>query len=84
MASSPWAVLNALRDGDTNGNGLAELSEIVAHVQSVVPEIAAGLDDNGEPGKQTALGSRAAALSVSNRSPFTSSRAGDCRGGANS
>jgi WD40 repeat protein len=36
-----WAVLDALRKGDTNGNGLIELSELVAHVQDVVPKIAA-------------------------------------------
>ena len=36
-----WAVLDALRKGDTNGNGLIELSELVGHVQSVVPKIAA-------------------------------------------
>ena len=38
-----WAVLDALRYGDTNGNGLIELSELAAHVQSVVPKIAAGI-----------------------------------------
>jgi WD40 repeat protein len=36
-----WAVLDALHKGDTNGNGLIELSELVAHVQSVVPKVAA-------------------------------------------
>src|SRR5262249_17832429 len=36
-----WAVLDALRHGDTNGNGLIELSELVAHVETVVPRIAA-------------------------------------------
>jgi hypothetical protein len=36
-----WAVLDALRHGDTNGNGLIELSELVAHVQDAVPKIAA-------------------------------------------
>jgi hypothetical protein len=30
-------VLNALRRGDINGNGLIELSELAAHVQSVLP-----------------------------------------------
>ena len=38
-----WAVLDSLKNGDTNGNGLIELSEIVAHVQNTVPEIAHGL-----------------------------------------
>ena len=36
-----WAVLDALRKGDTNGNDMIELSELVAHVQTVVPKIAA-------------------------------------------
>jgi WD40 repeat protein len=35
-----WAVLEALRKGDANGNGLIELSELVSHVQSAVPRIA--------------------------------------------
>ena len=36
-----WAVLDALRNGDANGNGLIELSELVAHVQRTVPKVAA-------------------------------------------
>ncbi len=35
-----WAVLDALRNGDANGNGVIELNEIVDHVQKVVPGIA--------------------------------------------
>jgi WD40 repeat protein len=38
-----WAVLDALRYGDANGNGTIELSELAAHVQSVVPKVAAGV-----------------------------------------
>ena len=38
-----WAVLDALRNGDSNGNGLIELSELVRHVQGVVPKVAAGM-----------------------------------------
>jgi WD40 repeat protein len=61
-----WALLDALRKGDSNGNGLIELSELVRHVQSVVPKIAADLGGAGraatsEPafGKQAArFGSR--------------------------
>jgi uncharacterized caspase-like protein len=56
-----WAVLDALRNGDTNANGSIELSELVQHVQSVVPKIAAQLGGVGraatsEPifGKQAA------------------------------
>jgi WD40 repeat protein len=36
-----WAVLDALRRADSNGNDLIELSELVAHVQTVVPKIVA-------------------------------------------
>jgi hypothetical protein len=61
-----WAVLDALRKGDSNGNGLIELSELVQHVQNVVAKIAANLGGKGraatsEPvfGKQAArFGSR--------------------------
>ena len=42
-----WAVLDALRNGDINGNGLIELSELVIYVQSVVPKIAAKMGGTG-------------------------------------
>jgi WD40 repeat protein len=57
-----WALLDSLRNGDTNGDGLIELSEVVTHVQIIVPRIAAQLGGVGraevalpEPvfGKQT-------------------------------
>jgi uncharacterized caspase-like protein len=38
-----WAILDALRNGDRNGNDLIELSELVAHVQEKVPGLAAKL-----------------------------------------
>ena len=38
-----WALLDALRNGDTNGNGLVELGELVAHVQAAVPKISAAM-----------------------------------------
>jgi WD40 repeat protein/uncharacterized caspase-like protein len=38
-----WAVLDALHHGDSNGNGLIELTELAAHVQTVVPKVAAGI-----------------------------------------
>jgi hypothetical protein len=38
-----WAVLDALRNGDENDDGLIELSELVKYVQKVVPGIAKGL-----------------------------------------
>jgi WD40 repeat protein len=61
-----WALFDALRNGDTDGNGTIELSELVRHVQNVVPKIAADLGGKGraatsEPvyGKQAArFGSR--------------------------
>jgi hypothetical protein len=36
-------VLDAVKNGDTNGDGYIQLSELVAHVQSVVPGLAQGL-----------------------------------------
>jgi Caspase domain/WD domain, G-beta repeat/Bacterial Ig domain len=42
-----WAVLDALRKGDSNGNGIIELSELVRYVQSVVPKIAANMGGAG-------------------------------------
>jgi uncharacterized caspase-like protein len=62
------ALLSALREGDTNGNGLIELSELVAYVQRAVPNIAAGVDDEGKPGKQAArFGSRGEDFVVARR-----------------
>jgi WD40 repeat protein len=43
-----WAVLDALRKGDSNGNGTIELSELVAHVQSAVPAAAATVRGRGQ------------------------------------
>ena len=42
-----WALLDALRKGDANGNGTIELSELVRHVQSMVPKLAADLGGTG-------------------------------------
>ena len=42
-----WALLDALRNGDRNGNGTIELSEIVLHVQDQVPKISAKLNGRG-------------------------------------
>jgi WD40 repeat protein/uncharacterized caspase-like protein len=42
-----WALLDALKNGDRNGNGYIELSELVAHVQDQVPKIAAKLNGRG-------------------------------------
>ena len=40
-----FAVLDALRHADSNGNGTIELSELATHVQSLVPKLAPELDD---------------------------------------
>jgi WD40 repeat protein/uncharacterized caspase-like protein len=42
-----WALLDALKNGDRNGDGYIELSELVAHVQDQVPTIAAKLNGRG-------------------------------------
>jgi WD40 repeat protein len=42
-----WALLDALRNGDRNGNGSIELSELVAHVQDLVPKLSAELKGRG-------------------------------------
>jgi WD domain, G-beta repeat/Caspase domain len=42
-----WSILDALRNGDTNNNGTIELSELVAHVQSLVPKLAAQIGGVG-------------------------------------
>src|SRR5262249_6273775 len=61
-----WALLDALRNGDSNGDGVISLSELVRHVQSLVPQVAgkfigagAGVAAGGPSAGQTArLGSR--------------------------
>jgi WD40 repeat protein len=42
-----WAVIDALYHGDSNGDGLIELSELVAHVQDAVPKISEELNGEG-------------------------------------
>ena len=42
-----WALIDALHNGDKNGDGLIELSELVAHVQDAVPKISAQLNGRG-------------------------------------
>lgn len=56
-----WAVLDALRNGDTNTNGEIELAELVAHVQTTVPRLARELGGSGRAasgigGSTTAVG----------------------------
>jgi hypothetical protein len=42
-----WALLDAPRGGDRNGDRMIELSELVAHVQNQVPRIATLLRGRG-------------------------------------
>jgi uncharacterized caspase-like protein len=42
-----WALLDALKNGDRNGNNMIELSELVAHVQDQVPRLSAKLNGRG-------------------------------------
>ena len=42
-----WALLDAFHRGDSDGNGTIELSELVAHVQRMVPEIASRFRGTG-------------------------------------
>jgi uncharacterized caspase-like protein len=42
-----WALIDALFHGDTNGDGLIELSELSAHVESTVPTITAEMNGRG-------------------------------------
>jgi hypothetical protein len=63
-------VLDALH----HGNGLIELTELAAHVQSVVPKVAAGIVDrsaSGLPsGRQAArFGSRGEDFAIAHRLP---------------
>jgi hypothetical protein len=67
-----WAVLDALRNGDSDSNGTIELSELVRHVQGVVPKVAAGVvrAATTEPvlGKQAArFGSRGEDFALARR-----------------
>jgi hypothetical protein len=59
------AILDALRNGDANGDGLIELSELVAHVQNVVPKVAAELGDE----QAARFGSRGENFVVTRRLP---------------
>jgi WD40 repeat protein len=42
-----WALMDAFINGDTNGDGLIELSELVTHVQNTVPKISAEMNGRG-------------------------------------
>ncbi len=42
-----WALIDALHNGDSNGDGVIELSELVSYVQDLVPKLAAKLNGRG-------------------------------------
>jgi len=42
-----WALIDALYHGDTNADGLIELSELAEHVQNTVPKISAEMNGRG-------------------------------------
>ena len=42
-----FAAMEALHRGDTSGNGVIEVSELVAHVQDRVPQLSAELEGRG-------------------------------------
>jgi hypothetical protein len=69
-----WAVLDALRKGDTNGNGLIELSELVAHVQTVVPMITAKGGGSGQVVASEPAGDKQAARFGSRGEDFVVAR----------
>ena len=48
-----YAVLDALRNGDFNRNGSIELTEMVGHVQTLVPKLAAELGGSGRAASAT-------------------------------
>jgi WD40 repeat protein len=50
-----WALLDALRNGDKDQSGTIELSELVAHVQELVPKLAAELGGGGRPSVGTTI-----------------------------
>ena len=69
-----WAVLDALRNGDTNGNGLIELSKLVAHVQTAVPRIAAKGGGRGQAVASEPAGERQSARFGSRGEDFVVAR----------
>ena len=80
-----WALLDALRNGDANGNGTIELSELAAHVQAKVPTLSTELkgaraaiaiggttstEQSTEPFRQSArFGSRGEDFAIVGRMP---------------
>jgi WD40 repeat protein len=42
-----WALIDALFHGDSNGDGLIELSELAAHVENTVPKISVEMNGRG-------------------------------------
>jgi hypothetical protein len=69
-----WAILDALRNGDANGNGTIELMELVAHVQDKVPKISAELEGIGRAAVAVA---RASGFATSPQTPRFGSKGED-------
>ena len=65
-----WALLQGLRHGDSNGNKLIELSELVAYVQDQVPKLAAKLGGVGTT--KSALGGATAISDIRQQARFGS------------
>jgi WD40 repeat protein len=54
------AVIDALHNGDSNGNGLIEVSELVAHVQAMVPKLTASGEARAAVSRGAAGGAQSA------------------------
>ncbi|WP_316195626.1 MULTISPECIES: caspase family protein [unclassified Bradyrhizobium] len=54
-----WAILDALKHGDRNGNGLIEVSELAAYVQSLTPDLSETVDRQQLPSLEEARGALA-------------------------
>ncbi len=67
-----WALRDALRHGDTNGNGTIELMELVSHVQDRVPRISAELQGTGRAAIAVATRASAAVGPASQTARFGS------------
>jgi Caspase domain len=74
-----WALLDALRNGDTNANGTIELSELVAHVQNLVPELGSLARGWAVVGPATAPPSPPTASRPTAQAARFGSRGEDCR-----
>ncbi len=65
------ALIDALYHGDSNGNGLIEVSELAAHVQDLVPKLVAGGEGRSAVAKRGAGGDSQSAHFGSTGEDFT-------------